>query len=195
MPLEREVLPVRPEARDKFLCASWVAKAAHATLAFSRWLVAVLCTVAQTGGHFDKHVLHVRKFRDLRFCRLIAARLIDDDLARHRVERSTRLKNLLAAAFVAPFLLQDVELDAMLVYRTPQQIPLATRDEHLVKVPCATWLAARRFDSIVFWMAPAILTSAVEVGPIFGVFLSGWVLEFRVQVRWICWHRALIQLA
>ncbi len=61
MPPDREVLPDRPEAREKFLRAFRVAKAAHATLTFTRWLVAVLCAVVQSCGRFDEHVLHVRK--------------------------------------------------------------------------------------------------------------------------------------
>jgi hypothetical protein len=92
MPLEREMLPDRPEAREKFLCAFPVAKAAHApkevplgdaTLAFMRRLVAVLCAIIQSGRSFDEHVLHLHKFRDLGFCRWIAAQLIGD-LSRHR---------------------------------------------------------------------------------------------------------------
>ncbi len=67
MPLNREILPDRPEAREKFLCTFRVAKAAHATLAFARRLVAVLCSVVQSAGGFDEHVLHVRKFWDLGF--------------------------------------------------------------------------------------------------------------------------------
>jgi hypothetical protein len=39
VPLQCEVLPDRPEAREKFLSAFGVAKAAHATLAFARRLV------------------------------------------------------------------------------------------------------------------------------------------------------------
>jgi hypothetical protein len=85
MPLEHEVLPDRPEAREKFLYAFSIAKAAHATLAFARWLVAVLGAVVQSGGRFDEHVLHFCRLRDLRFCRRIAAQLIGDDLARGRV--------------------------------------------------------------------------------------------------------------
>lgn len=57
MPLEREVLPDRPEAREKLLCALPVAKDPHAALAFARWLVAVLGAVVQSGGRFDEHVL------------------------------------------------------------------------------------------------------------------------------------------
>src|SRR3979490_821301 len=99
MPLEREVLPDRPEAREKFLCAFRVAKATHApkevplgdaTLAFARWLVAVLCAVVQSGGRFDEHVLHVRKFRDLRFYRGKIAQLITVWLARYRARASTQ---------------------------------------------------------------------------------------------------------
>ena len=85
MPLEREMLPDRSEAREKFLCAFRVVKAAHApqevhsgdaALAFARRLVAVLCAVVQSGCSFDEHVLHVRKFRDLGFGRRIAAQLM-----------------------------------------------------------------------------------------------------------------------
>ncbi|MEA3115741.1 MAG: hypothetical protein QOG58_5540, partial [Caballeronia sp.] len=50
MALGCEMWPNRPEAREKFLCAFRVAKAAHATLAFARWLVAVLGPVVQAGG-------------------------------------------------------------------------------------------------------------------------------------------------
>src|SRR4051794_31396365 len=103
MPLEREVLPDRPEAREKFLCAFRVAKAAHTPFAFAGRLVAVLCAVVQSGGRFDEHVLHVRKFGDLRLCRRIAAQLIGDDLARYRARRSTRLKKRLAAALSRRF--------------------------------------------------------------------------------------------
>src|ERR1700692_3523194 len=149
MPLEREVLPDRPEAREKFLCAFRVAKAAHATLAFARWLVAVLCAVVQSRGRCDEHVLHVCKFRDLRFCRRIAAQLIGDDLARYRAQAQHTLEETFGRGFVAPLLYQDVEFGAMLVDRTPQQVRFATqRDEHLVEVPCATRLASRRFDPV-----------------------------------------------
>ena len=101
MPLEREVLPDRPEPREKFLCAFQVAEAAHATLAFSRRLVAVLCTAVQTGGRFDEHVLNVCKFWDLRFCRRIAAQLIGDDLARYRARAQHTLEETFGRGFVA----------------------------------------------------------------------------------------------
>ena len=129
MPLERELLPDRPEARKKFLCAFWVAKAAHApkevplgdaTLAFARRLVAVLCAVVQSGCSFDEHVLHVRKFRDLGFCRRIAAQLIGDDLARHRARTQHTLEEAFGGGLVAPLLHQDVEFGAVLVDRTAQ---------------------------------------------------------------------------
>jgi hypothetical protein len=85
MPLEREMLPDRSEARGEFLCAFRVTKATHSTLAFTRGLVAVFCAGVQPSGRFDEHVLHVRKLRDLGFRCRIAAQLIGDDLARYRV--------------------------------------------------------------------------------------------------------------
>lgn len=68
MPLEREVLSDRLEAREKFLCAFKTAKAPHTSLAFARRLVAILCAVVQSGCSFDEYVLHVRKLWDLGFC-------------------------------------------------------------------------------------------------------------------------------
>jgi hypothetical protein len=122
MPLEREMLPDRSEAREKFLCAFWIAKAAHATLALTCRLVAILCAVVQPSCRFDKHVLHVRKFRDLGFCRRIAMQLIGDDLARYRARTQHTLEEAFGSGFVAPLLQQDVEFGAMLVDRTPQQV-------------------------------------------------------------------------
>ena len=61
MPLQCEMLPNRPEAREEFLRAFRVAKAAHATLAFACRLVAILRAVVQPGGSFDEHVLDVYK--------------------------------------------------------------------------------------------------------------------------------------
>lgn len=62
------------------------------------------------------------------------------------LERSARLEDALGSGFVAPLLQQDVEFDGMLVDRTPQRIPFATkRDEHLVEVLRATRLASHRF--------------------------------------------------
>lgn len=146
MPLERKMLPDRSEAREKFLCALRGAKAAHATLAPTCWLVAILCAVLQLSCRFDKHVPHVRKFRYLGFCRRIAAQLIDDDLARYRARTQHTLEEAFGSGFVAPLLQQDVEFDAMIVDRTPQQVRFATkRDEHLVEVPRATRLASHRF--------------------------------------------------
>jgi hypothetical protein len=69
MPLQCEMLPNRPKAREEFLRAFRVEKAANATLAFACWLVAVLRAVVQAGGRFNEHMLHVRKFRDLGLCR------------------------------------------------------------------------------------------------------------------------------
>src|ERR1700744_5224797 len=98
MPLEREMLPDRPEAREEFLCAFSVTKATRATLAFASRLVAVFCAVVQSGSRFDEIVLYVRKFRDPGFCRRIAAQLIGDDLARHRAAAQHMLEERWAAA-------------------------------------------------------------------------------------------------
>jgi hypothetical protein len=149
MPLEREMLLDRPEAREKFLCTFRDAKAAHATLAFAGRLVAVLCAVIQSGCSFDEHVPHVRTFSDLGFCRRIAAKLIGDDLARHRTRAQHTLEEALGGGLVAPLLHGDVEFRAMLVHRTPQEVRFATQgDEHLVKVPCPTRLVSRCFHPV-----------------------------------------------
>src|SRR5260370_13765809 len=146
MPLEREMLPYRPEAGEKFLSAFRVAKATHAPLAFACRLMAVLRAVVEPSRSFDEHVLHLRKLRDLGFCRRIAAQLIGDDLARHRARPQHTLEEALGGRLVAPLLHQDVEFDAMLVDRTPQQVWFAAQcDEHLVEVPRVTRLASRRF--------------------------------------------------
>src|SRR5882762_2660535 len=149
MPLKREMLPDRPEAREKCLCAFRVSKAAHSPLAFARRLMAVLCAVVQPSCSFDEHVLYVRKLRDLGFCRRIAAQLIGDDLARYRARTQHALEEAYRGGLVAPLLHQDVEFGAMLVDRTPQQVRFASqRDEHLVEVPRATRLASRRFHPV-----------------------------------------------
>jgi hypothetical protein len=83
-------------------------------------LVAVLCVLVQSGCSFDEHVLHVRKFRDLGFCRRIAAQLIGDDLARHRARAQHTLEEAFGGGLVALLLHQDVEFGAVLVDRTPQ---------------------------------------------------------------------------
>src|SRR5882757_5822569 len=143
------MLPDRPEAREKFLCAFRVAKATHATLAFAGRLVAVLGPVIEPGGSFDEHVLHVRKLWDLSLGCRVAAQLIGDDLARNRARAQHTLEEAFGGGLVAPLLHQDVEFGAMLVDRTPQQVRFATQsDEHLVEVPRATRLASRRFDPV-----------------------------------------------
>jgi hypothetical protein len=104
MPLQCEVLPDQSEAREKFLCAFRVAKAAHSTLAFACRLVAVLRPVVQSSCRFDEHVLHVRKFGDLGFCRRIAVQLVGDDLARNRARTQHTLEEAFGGGFVAPLL-------------------------------------------------------------------------------------------
>ena len=105
MPLQCEMLPdlYRPEAREKLLCAFRVAKAAHATLAFARRLMAVLDPVVQPGGRFYEHVLHVRKFRDFGLCGRITAQLIGDDLARYRARAQHTLEETFGCGFSRRF--------------------------------------------------------------------------------------------
>jgi hypothetical protein len=61
MPLEHEVSSNRLETREKSLRAFRVAKAAHATLAFARRLVAIFCAVIYPSGGFYKHMLNARQ--------------------------------------------------------------------------------------------------------------------------------------
>ena len=140
------MLPDRPEAQEEFLRAFRVAKAAHPTLAFACWLVAVLRAVVQAGGRFDEHMLHAHQLRNFGLRGRITSQLIGDDLARLRVRAQHTLEEPLGCGLVAPLLQQDVEFGAVLVDRTPQQVRFATqRDEHLVEVPRATRLASRCF--------------------------------------------------
>jgi len=50
------------------------------------------CLGQQPGIRFDEHLLRVRKFRDLGFCGRIAAQMIGDDFARHRVRAQHTLE-------------------------------------------------------------------------------------------------------
>jgi len=143
------MLPDRPEARERFLCASRIAKAAHASFALACRLVAVLGPVVQSRCRFDEDVLYVHKFWDLSFCRRIAAQLVGDDFARHRVRTRHTLEEAFGSGFVAPLLHRDVEFGTMLVHRSPKLVRLAAQgDEHLVEVPSTTGLAPRGFDSV-----------------------------------------------
>lgn len=92
MPLQGDVLPDRPEAGEKFLCAFRIAKASHTTLAFARRLVDVLRPVVQPGGRFYEHVLDVRQLGNFGLCGRITAQLIRDDLARHWAGSQRTLK-------------------------------------------------------------------------------------------------------
>ncbi|MEA3096225.1 MAG: hypothetical protein QOF74_465 [Caballeronia mineralivorans] len=78
MPLQCEVLPDRPKAREKLLCAFWVAKAAHAALAFARRLVAILGPVVQPRSRFYEHVFHVHQLRNFGLSGRITAQLISE---------------------------------------------------------------------------------------------------------------------
>ena len=85
MSFQSEVLTDRTETRQESLCALRVAKASHTPLALPRGLMAVLCTIVDTGRSLDEHMLHVCQFRDVGFRCRIAAQLIGNDLAWRRV--------------------------------------------------------------------------------------------------------------
>jgi len=102
--LRREnVAVIGPEAREKFLCAFRVAKAAHCDARVSRvgwWLF--LCAVCSVGRPpFDEPRASRSQVPGSRaFGRRIAAQLIGDDLARvPGLERSTRLKKTFGRGF------------------------------------------------------------------------------------------------
>ena len=69
MPLEREVLPDRSEAREKRLGTLWVAKPAQAPLAFARRLMAILGPIVHAGGGLDEHVFDICQRGDPRTSR------------------------------------------------------------------------------------------------------------------------------
>jgi hypothetical protein len=100
------MLPDRPKAGEKFLCAFRVAKAAHATLSFACRLVAVLDAIVAPGCSFDEQVLHVCQFRDLSFGCGLTAQLVSDDLARHRVRVQHTFEEALGGSLIAPLLHQ-----------------------------------------------------------------------------------------
>ena len=104
MPLQCEMLPDRPEAREEFLRAFRVAKAAHATLASACRLVAVLRAVVQAGGRSDEHMLHAHQLWNFGLCCRITSQLIGDDLARHRAGAQHTLEETFSCGFVAPLL-------------------------------------------------------------------------------------------
>jgi len=118
----------RPEARERFLRAFRVAKAAHATLAFACWLMAILCAIVHSCRGFDEQVLHVRKFRDLGFGRRKAAQLIGDDLEEYRLQVQHTLKEAFGDGLVPPPLHQDVEF--------PQYSSTALRSRYASRFLC-----------------------------------------------------------
>ncbi|KVN33752.1 hypothetical protein WJ63_04255 [Burkholderia pyrrocinia] len=142
MSFQCEVMPDRTEARQEGLRALQVAKASHAALALPRGLMAVLCSVVDTGRSLDHQMLHVDPLRDVGFRRRIATQLIGDDLAWHRVGAQRTLEETSGGDLVTSLLQQDAEFDAVLVDCAPRQVRFATQsDEHLIEVPRATRLA------------------------------------------------------
>ncbi|MGF6415766.1 hypothetical protein OKW35_003306 [Paraburkholderia sp. MM5477-R1] len=105
MTLEREVLPDRTEARQERLRAPGQAETTHTSLAFTRGLMAVLCTVVDAGGRLDEHVLHVRQLWDFGLCCGVTAQLVSDDLLRHLgTGRQYTFEETFRGGLVAPLL-------------------------------------------------------------------------------------------
>lgn len=76
----------------------------------------------------------------------IAAQLIGDDLARHWARAQHSLEKTFCSSLVAPLLQQNVEFDAVLIDRTPNQIRFAAQcDENTIKMLRAARLASRCF--------------------------------------------------
>lgn len=122
MPLEREVLPDRPEARQEGLGARGQTETSHAALAFPRGLVAVFGTVVHAGTGLDEHVLHTRQLRELRFGGRVTAQLVGDDLFRclvtgrpHPLEEAFRGGALLAHRSGRP----EVSMSSTCTYGRP----------------------------------------------------------------------------
>lgn len=158
MPLQGEMLTDRPEAREEGLGAFRVAESAHAPLAFTGGLMAVLGPIVHAGGGLHEHMFDTRELWNLVLCGRVAAQLGGDDLARCQAGAQHPLEEALGLSFVAPLLQQDVQLGAMLVDGASQQPGLAAQtDNHLVEVPGAARLAARGLDPMgnAEFVAPA----------------------------------------
>jgi hypothetical protein len=88
--------------------------------------VAVLCAVVQSADSFEEHVLHVRKLRDLDFCRWLAAQLAVTILGRNGKNAAHFLRSTwrqpCRTAFAA-----DVEFGTVLADRTLQRVRTATQ--------------------------------------------------------------------
>jgi hypothetical protein len=81
MLLDGEMLPDRAKAREKSLSAFRRSKSTHATLAFTRRLMAIFRAIIHSCGGFHKHMLNVRQLGDLRLRGGITAKLVCHDLA------------------------------------------------------------------------------------------------------------------
>jgi hypothetical protein len=112
--------------------------------------MAVFSAVVNPGTGFDEDVLDVDQFWDLGLCRRIAAQLVGHDLARCLgASGKNALEKLLGCRLVPTFLQQDIELDAVLIDCSPQQIGFAAQcHEHFVEVPGRARRATRSLDAM-----------------------------------------------
>ena len=119
MTLEREVLPDRAEARHEGLSPVRLAEAVHSSLTFARRLMAILGPIVHASCGLDEHVFDVRQFGDIGFRCRVAAKLIGDDLARHRARTKHVFEEPFGSSLVPAFLHQDVQFGAMLISSAP----------------------------------------------------------------------------
>ncbi|MDB5789507.1 MAG: hypothetical protein JWQ50_9422 [Caballeronia mineralivorans] len=80
---QREVLPDQ-SMKETPACDAH-REAAHLVFAPAGRLVAVLGTVVHACGRFDENVLHMSELGNVSLRRRIAAQLVGNDFARHRV--------------------------------------------------------------------------------------------------------------
>jgi len=112
--------------------------------------MAVFSTIVDSGIGLDEDMLDVEQLRDLGLCHRIAAQLVGHDLARRLGASSQHSpEKPFGSRLVATLLQQNIELDAMLIDCSPQQIRLAAqRNEHFVKVPSRARLATRSLNTM-----------------------------------------------
>jgi hypothetical protein len=112
MPVEREVLPNRLEAREKFLRAFRGTKAAHAPLVFPRRLAAVLWPACSAESLPRRTRVYARQCWNSSLGRRITTQLIGNDLLRYRVRAQHTLEETFDVVLVAPLLQQSSAIDS-----------------------------------------------------------------------------------
>ncbi|AJT48757.1 hypothetical protein DR62_06710 [Burkholderia thailandensis] len=99
--------------------------------------MAVLGTVVGACSRFDEDVLRAHQRRDFSFRRAVTAQLIGDDLLRCvKTGSEHALEEAFRGRLATSLLQQDVEFDAVLIGRSPEDIRFALQcHKHLVQMP------------------------------------------------------------